>query len=258
MPRSKITIHLFIVNCALAISLNVAADIPTALTDNIKKGSGTINLLTDVTSVELKNYLQSGTLNLGIDLNEAASGNETSTSQGIAIRELELILITSNGEMSFDNFFTNTTASILESGAQSAQEFTTTFGRTGSNGINGSGFSNYDDVIYVTGIDIGDASITGAQLRINFVNTALNAGFNEEFFDYSGGYENFAILDTATAQQVEASNESILQEVSSIESDAVKLTSPAGTPEPGWYFTLGAFAIAFNRWKRKTKPTSGL
>ena len=108
---------------------------------------GTIDLLEDVSSSDLEAYLENGALNLGINI------NENSKMQGIAIRDLELVLQTREGVMTFDNFHTNTSASTLESGSQTAQTFFTVLGRTGSSGINGSGFSNTDDVIYLSGIN---------------------------------------------------------------------------------------------------------
>ena len=50
---------------------------------------------------------------LGVDLNEDASGLEESTSQGVAIKEVELVLTTTEGTFSFTTFYTNTTAMIL-------------------------------------------------------------------------------------------------------------------------------------------------
>ena len=254
----KKRLHFLCIAGIILSGLTSNATIPTELKDTIKKGSGSIDLLRNVTSPELEAYLKGGTMSLGIDINEASKGAETPTMQGIAIKDLELVLQTARGQMTFDNFYTNTSATILETGSQSTQTFSTAFGRTGSNGITSSGFFNLDDVIYVSGIDLNGASITGAEIRINFVETASNAGFNEEFFDYSAGFEDFAILDDATAQKIEASSNTIAANVNnrrkSMQPSGVTVSGPAATPEPAWYFLLGGPVIlAFKHWRKKSE-----
>ncbi|NIP27118.1 MAG: hypothetical protein GWN81_20500, partial [Phycisphaerae bacterium] len=56
-----------------------------------------------------------------------------------------------------------------------------------------------DDVIEITDINFS-GEILGAQINVTFLDTANNAGDNEEFFDYSAGFEQFAILSEADAQ----------------------------------------------------------
>ena len=120
----------------LSILLAVApawAEIPTVLTDTIRNGDGVIDIFADASGAELQEYLQSesGTLYLGVDLNEAASGNESSTTAGVAIKEMELIITTTEGDFSFTEFYTNTTAMIQEAGATGTQEYSTLFGSDG-------------------------------------------------------------------------------------------------------------------------------
>jgi hypothetical protein len=248
--------------CLWAIP-KVTADLPTSLTDKIKKGSGTIDLLKDISSKELADVLQSGTLTLGIDINESSKAPESASMQGIAIKQMELILQTSAGKMTFDNFYTNTSASIIENGSQTAQTFTTAFGRTGSNGITGGGVKNIDDVIYMSGINLGGATIESAVVNMAFVDTASKAGFNEDFFDYSAGFEDFAILDAQTAQAVELSSNEIADRYSaaspsgSSKTQPLGVVGPAATPEPAWYFLLGGPALlALNQWRRRSEASA--
>lgn len=111
---------------------NVRAEIPTTLTDSIYKGSGTIDLMIDVLPSELEAYLQDGMAYLGVDLNEAASGLESSESVGVALKDLTLEIVTTDGTFSFSDFYTNTTAAIIEAGTTVAEEFYTLFGTDGS------------------------------------------------------------------------------------------------------------------------------
>jgi hypothetical protein len=244
---------------ALLIATEARAEIPTVLTDTIKSGSGIIDVMTDVTGAELQEALSGGTLFLGADLNENASGLEKATSQGVAIKEVELILQTTDGDFSFTSFYTNTTAAILESGATDAAEYNTLFGQTGSSQISStvSGFdlSTFDDVIEIRDVSFtGD--IIGAQIRVSFLDTAKNAGDNEEFFDYSAGFEDFAILTEADAQLLDNANIGLADAPTTVTYTASTpsggdIAAPSGAPEPQW-FLLGAIPlILLSRKNRK-------
>ena len=76
----------------------------------------------DVTSSDLDGALSEGNLYLGVDLNEVASGLEKSTSQGVAIKDVELVLTTTDGSCSVTTCYTNTTARSQEHGALDRRE----------------------------------------------------------------------------------------------------------------------------------------
>ncbi|MEN8712107.1 MAG: hypothetical protein ABF326_07920 [Arenicellales bacterium] len=247
---------------ALAVLLSGSfahAEIPTILTDTIKQGSGTIDVMQDVTAAELGGSLSDGTLYLGVDLNEDASGLESSTSQGVAIKEMELVLTTTEGTFSFSTFYTNTTAIIKEQGLADANEYHTLFGKTGSSQISSSteGFdlSTFDDVI-----EIQDISYTGdildAQIRVTFLDTDKKFGDNEEFFDYSAGFEDFAILSTTDAQTLDNADIGLAEAPTTVTYTASTpsggdIAAPSGAPEPPWIL-LGAIpALLLSRVKRK-------
>jgi hypothetical protein len=229
---------------------SVRAEIPTVLTDTIKSGSGIIDVMKDVTAGELQEVLGGGTLFLGVDLNEDASGIEKSTSQGVAIKEMELILRTTDGNFSFSDFYTNTTAMILEAGAAEAAEFNTLFGQTGSSQISSStaGFdlSTFDDVIEIRSVSFtGD--IIGAEIRVSFLDTAKKAGDNESFFDFSAGFEDLAILSATDAQTLDNANVGLADAPDTIAFAATTpsggtIAAPSGAPEPHWVL-LGAVPL---------------
>jgi len=231
-------------------SIPAWAEIPTVLTDTISKGDGVIDIFQDASGIELQEYLQDGTFYLGVDLNEAASGNETSTSAGVAIKEMELIISTAQGDFSFTEFYTNTTAMIQEAGTTEAQEFNTLFGSAGGSDITGStsnfDLSNFDDVITFENIEI-NGEITGAVLRVTFLDTA-NTGDNETFFDYSAGFEEFAILSQADAVTLDAANIGLADAPANI---SYNIDSPSGTPEPSWLFM--AVIPVFFLWRRQSR-----
>ena len=237
------------------------AEIPAVLTDTISQGSGTIDVMQDVTAAELQGALSGGTLFLGVDLNEAADGLEKSTSQGVAIKEMELILQTTEGTFSFTTFYTNTTAMILEAGATQAAEYNTLFGQTGSSQISSStaGFdlSTFDDVIEIQGVSFtGD--ILGAQINVKFLDTAKKAaGDNESFFDYTAGFEDLAILSAADAQTLDNANIGLadapttIAYTASTPSGGEIAAAPGGTPEPSWLLLGAVPAILLARKKRR-------
>lgn len=237
------------------------AEVPTILTDTISKGDGIIDLFRDVTGSELNDSLSSGTLFLGVDLNEAVAGIEKSTSQGVAIKQIELAIRSTDGDFTFSDFYTNTASLIQEVGTTEAQMFQTLFGATGSSNITGgtTGFdlSQFDDVIELRNISVtGD--ILSAQLKITFLDTA-KAGFNEEFFDFSAGFEEFAILTKADAQILESANIGLTEAPQDIKFDLAvadtggggDLSSPSGAPEPSWFLLLALPALLFWRGKQR-------
>jgi hypothetical protein len=242
----------------LSLAATARAEIPTVLTDTIKSGSGIIDVMKDASGAELEDALSGGTLYLGADLNEDASGLEKSTSQGVAIKEVELILQTTEGDFSYTNFYTNTTAMILESGATEAAEYNTLFGQTGSSQISstvdGFDLSSFDDVIEIRDISYtGD--ITGAQIRVSFLDTANKAGDNEEFFDYSAGFEDFAILAQADAQLLDNADIGFADAPTTVTYTASapsggNIAAPSGAPEPHWLLLGAVPLILLSRKKR--------
>ncbi len=191
------------------MTVPATAALPTVLSDKVFRGSGTIDILKNATGGELASYLQANQrLFLGIDINESSAAPESPRSQGVAIQSMKLLLTTSAGDFSFTDFFTNTTAMIRAEGSASAQQFYTAFGQTGSSQLN-SGTKNFalgafDDVIVMNNINF-TGNILSAKLEVAFLKTASdkNAGINEKFFDFSAGFEDFAILTAQDAALVD-------------------------------------------------------
>lgn len=186
--------------------------IPAVLSDKIHRGSGAIDILRDVRGNDLSSYLsQNGSLFLGIDINERANAPASPNSQGVAVQEMRLLLQTTTGDFSFGDFYTSTTAMIRGRGASEPQEFFTLFGQTGSSQLTSStnnfDLSPWDDVITIDNIAFS-GEILSAELQVKFLDTESRkgAGINEQFFDFSAGFEDFAILTRADAQVLEAAS----------------------------------------------------
>jgi hypothetical protein len=198
---------------ALAGAGLAAADAQTVdstyLTDKIYQGSGVVDLLKDVSPETLAAYFAGNTtLLLAVDVNENASGNETSTSMGVAISAATLTLRTTAGDFAFSDVFTNTSAS-LTSTSGTTQDYYTLFGQSGSSNLTSSttGFdlSRFDDLLELRNVSF-TGEILSANLAISFVSTATRTGENESFFDFSGGFEDLALLNRVEAIQLEGAN----------------------------------------------------
>lgn len=213
----------------------VRGQIPTTLTDKIFQGSGSINLLKDVSATSLQQYLTgNGQLILGVDLNENASGNENSDSVGVAINQLKLVITTTAGTFSFSDFWTSTTANIKEAGTTTANQFYTMFGKGGSSAINGGttafDVSRFDDVVELRNIAF-TGTILSAKLDVAFLKTAKTSSQgNETFFDYSGGFEDFALIGRKEAYALETAGAGLTATPSGISYTAETVAAPAIVP----------------------------
>lgn len=217
--------------------LTATAQIPTTLTDKIFRGSGSINLLKDVSAASLQQYLTgNGQMILGVDVNEDAAGNESAQSVGVAIKQLQLAITTTAGTYSFGDFWTSTTANIREAGATTANQFYTLFGVAGSSQINGgkAGFDlrHFDDVVRINSVAFS-GTLFSAHLNVTFLSTAkTSTQGNETFFDFSGGFEDFAMIGNPEAYALEAAGAGLAAAPSGITYTAQTVPSPTTTTVP--------------------------
>jgi hypothetical protein len=240
----------------------VQAQIPTTLTDKIHGGSGSIDLLRDMSAGAFQQYLQAnGGMLLGVDLNENAAGNESGDSVGVAIQQLELVIKTTAGTFSFSDFYTSTTAMIRQAGATAAREYYTMFGHVGSSqltgGPSGADFARLDDVVRLRNVSF-QGTLLSAQLNVKFLDTAKTRGEgNESFFDYSGGFEDFTLLGKQDAALLDAANIGVGTTPTGVmftpggptvtSAEAAAMTPGAPAPPAGLLVLLGAVVA----WKAK-------
>lgn len=257
-----------------------------ALTDTIKKGDGVIDIMLDVSSGDLAKYFNQtgGLMLLGADVNEDNSGNESRDSLGVAIKQAQLSLTTTAGDFTFKDFFTSTSAMLRENGSSTYNEYQTLFGQAGSSNITGTGtldISKFDDVMWLENIKF-DGEITSAKLSISFVPTPTrNPSVAESFFDFSGGFEDFALLSAADAILLEEANIGVANAPKGLEftsNDSVvsaiaKASSPAQAPTvvappsssapivappaaPAPPFVVAACMGLLLLWKKRNQPES--
>lgn len=238
------------------------------LTDAIYRGDGVINLLNDISGSELTQYFDQtgGLLLLGADVNEASAGNESSQSLGIAIKQAQLSISTTAGDFTFGDFYTNTTAMLREAGSTTSAEYHTMFGQGGSSQITGSGdvdLSSFDDVMWLEQIKL-TGTITRAELSITLLETpGTNPTELESFFDFSGGFEEFALLAAADAVLLEEAGIGLqdapsdviytqTESASDVIQAAASQAAPPAAPAPPWIVVAGLAGLLLLKTRKKS------
>ena len=106
--------------------------------------------------------------------------------------------------------------------------------------------AGFDDVVEIQNIDF-EGEIIGAQLQVTFLDTAT-AGDNEDFFDYSNGFEEFAILTSPDATLLDSAAIGISDSPTAI---AYDVSAPSGTPEPPLLLLLAVPGLLLWRYRRR-------
>lgn len=269
-------------SCTLLLSGLAGAQemVSRTLSEKIYRGDGVIDLLKDIGGSELTQYFNQsgGLLLLGADINEDNSGNESRSSQGVAIKQVQLSISTNAGDFTFSDFFTNTTAMLREAGGTTSSEYYTMFGQGGSSQLTGAGgfdLTSFDDVLWMEKI-ILTGTITRAELSITFLETPTSRPTAaESFFDFSGGFEDFALLATADAILLEKAAIGASAAPSGVEftttatsvADAISavapppddspFTGPPAAPAPPWVVVAGLAGLLLlkPRTARVHEPT---
>lgn len=212
------------------------------LTDVVKSnGSGSIRPLKNATSQALEAYRveHGGRLVFGVDVNEAANGTEKSSCQGIAIKSAGLTVTYNDGTkasytLDAGQVFSETQALVAEKGTGSRLLRYTLLGESGSSRITSS--NAIQDAFDSTLTVLVDAPLhdTAANrfavdvvLDIVLLPTVDTNGDPEAFYDFSGGYEDLALLNRPDTVFLDA------YAAGRNEAPTVILTNPAPEPEPG-------------------------
>lgn len=147
-------------------------------------------------------------IEIGVDVNESANGTEKSESQAVALKSVRLDVTLADGSSQSLMQFSTLTKSLLaegNNGPASRQPFFTLLGSSGSNEITGSSLNefqkNFDSTIQIDiPAELNLSQAVEATLHIDLVNTNTKLGDPEQFYDYSNGFEDLALLDYADAR----------------------------------------------------------
>lgn len=179
----------------------------TRLEDSIgSNGSGTIDLTRSstgdkiITTAELEAFRQDngGILVLAVDVNEASNGTEKSESQGVTVDTVVLEVVKNGVTYTFNQFTTKTQTSVAEKGSTNRQMYYTFIGETGSSRITpsteGDIYNSSFDATLSVPVDIDLSDATSVTLYIDLLDTNVQLGDPEAFYDYSAGFEDLAIV----------------------------------------------------------------
>ncbi len=214
MNTPPTTRSLLLYTALIAIAGSAQAQISTRLSDTVSKGRGTINLLKNITAEQFqKQVSSSGNLFFAMDVNEAMSGNENRDCAGVALERVELVVKTTKGDYKFTNFSTKTSTMLGGSddneGGKDAKSYYTLFGKAGSNDITSSTKSfdlkSFDDVLSLKNVKF-EGEVLSAQMDVRLLEIGDGRGANSSFFDFSGGFEDMALLSPEDAQILEKAN----------------------------------------------------
>lgn len=182
--------------------------------DTIQQGSAVIDLFKaqhssdDLTASALEALRQdhNGMLVFAVDVNENASGTEKATSQGVALASATLTFTTPIGTVSYTDFSTPTYTLVAPENDTTRSFYHTLIGESGSSRITGSTNSDITsifDALIKFPIDIDLSNVTSATLTIELLQTNGAMGDPEAFYDFSGGFEDVAVLNAVDATFIE-------------------------------------------------------
>jgi len=228
MVTSNKKYYLYAIFFSLFISNYCTAQNSSRLKGVIKSnGIGNINLLNDISTASLEVFRNSnnGNLTFAVDVNEAANGTEKARSQAITLKTVELTVTRSSSTTVYSDFFSATKTLVAEGQSSIRNEYYTLLGETGSNRITaGNTIQNeYDSTFSIRVEDNLDDAI-GVQLYIELLETNASLGDPEQFYDFSNGHEDLAIVNGIDAD--------FINDYAAGMSDAptVFLTDPLDTP----------------------------
>ena len=197
----------------------------TRLTDVIKSsGDGNIDVFNPSTSgriidgptLEAFRQDNDGQVVFAVDVNEAADGSEKASSQAVTVDTAQLVITIGGTNYIYDSYSTITRTLLARKGQTTRSLYYSLIGDSGSSRIT----SNTDSDLYNSSFDstltfdVPDdlSGATAARLRVTLLDTNVQLGDPEAFYDYSNGFEDVALitredailLDDLEAGQAEA------------------------------------------------------
>ncbi|MBK8814186.1 MAG: hypothetical protein IPN42_01100 [Methylococcaceae bacterium] len=158
-----------------------------------------------ITATELEAFRKdnNGNLVFAVDVNESSKGSENRDSQGIAVQSAWIDVRINNVLYQFANFTTQTRSSLAAVGSTNRQMYYTLLGEAGSSRITSNNKSDiygssFDGTLTIpVNMDISKATSIWIHFRLLQTNTKL--GDPESFYDFSGGFEDVAIVTKSDA-----------------------------------------------------------
>lgn len=205
------------VGAATAVSKRLADVVAGGSMSSTQSCKGTIDLTratgsySTITAEELNALIadNSGSLVLVVDVNEANGGLETARAQGIAVKRAELKVAgvtigggTANPAINFQPFSTQTQAQIAEAGTTTRRTWYTVLGDAGSNEVTPRNVDGkvFDSTLRIPVSGTFPSGATDIKLHVEFLKTNVGLGDPEDFYDCTGGSEDFALVTRPVTQ----------------------------------------------------------
>ncbi|MEH6559209.1 MAG: LruC domain-containing protein [Oceanicoccus sp.] len=186
------------------------------LTDVIKsQGTGNINLFKDVSARQLEQLRldNDGQLVFAVDINEAASGTEKASTQAVTVEYVILTIGFEDGSQQVydatSDWFTETSTLVAGAPGTTRSPYYTLLGESGSSRItsNNTVQGNFDSTLKLavteTLFSEGGNNAVSATLQVGLLQTNESLGDPEAFYDFSGGFEDLALLNAADASFID-------------------------------------------------------
>ncbi len=165
-------------------------------------GTGLIDILKNISPVDLEEYRQQhiNKLVFAVDVNEASDGTEKASTQAVTVESVELHIIIDGVSYYFNDFSTLSRTIVAKSPSINRTEYFTLLGDTGSNRVSSSNSiqAAFDSTLTLP-VDIPLDRATYAKLTVILLDTNVDLGDPEAFYDYSNGYEDIAIVNPVDA-----------------------------------------------------------
>ncbi len=210
-------IHWLILLSLLAMDAGAQTISSTRLKDVItSSGTGNIDLFRasvqarNLTAADLERFRtnNNGSLVFAIDVNEAASGLEKSASQGVAVDTARVVVVVAGERRVFSEFSTKTRSLLARAGETSRSSYFTLIGDGGSGRITSNGDSDINgssfDATLTIPVDVPLGQATSVTLEVDLLDVNLSLGDPEDFYDYSNGFEDVAIVTAGDASYLDA------------------------------------------------------
>lgn len=205
------------VGAATAVSKRLADVVAGGSMSSAQSCKGTIDLTratgsySTITADELNALIadNNGSLVFVVDVNEANGGLETARAQGVAIKRAELKVAgvtvgggTANPATNFQPFSTQTQAQIAEAGSTTRRTWYTVLGDAGSNEITPRNVDGkvFDSTLRLPVTGTIPSGATDIKLHVEFLKTNPSLGDPEDFYDCTGGSEDFALVTRPVTQ----------------------------------------------------------
>jgi LruC domain-containing protein len=213
MKTFKLILNLAAICFGLTLHSESHAEVTSFVFKDVitSQGSGSIDLFkpknnkVSVDSAKLEAFRldNNGKLVFSVDINEASDGSENADSQGITFKSAELILEFADQVIVTNQFTTKTKTLVKSVDNPTPTEYFTMLGEAGSSLVTPNAdselFGSSFDSTLSFKVDVDLSDVVNARVEITLLDVLPNVGDPEDYYDYSNGFEEIALLSAEDA-----------------------------------------------------------